>query len=110
MAAKIPPVGTCFLRAAKRVKQPMQRDAQGEWILEPAGAHRVWELVETLPLEGLKHRHNPLRHGCDRHTLRLVAETGFTPAYTYGVGHEMHVEDSWFDRPDLQRLDAKAVA
>jgi hypothetical protein len=88
----------------------MQRNAAGEWVLESAGAHRVWELVESLPLEGLAHRHNPLRHGCDRHTLRLVEEAGFTRAYTYGVGHEIHVEDAWFDRPDFTRLPATAVA
>lgn len=93
MARMIPPVGTRFLFADKR-----------------ASARRVWELVETLTLEGVMAdvRH-PDRLGCDRHTIRLVEEVGHTPASIYGVGREIHVEDAWFDRPDFVCVP-KAVA
>jgi hypothetical protein len=100
----IPPIGTLFVHAQKRVKQPMRRNADGSWSLELNGAVRIWELVESLP-EGRQHPTNPLRSTGDRHKLRCVEERGFLPANSYGVGHEIFVEDAWFRwRTDFQRI------
>lgn len=54
---------------------------------------RVYELVETLPADAPS---TPDRHGCDRHTLRVVEESGYLPEHAAGVGSEIHVEDLWF--------------
>lgn len=67
------------------------------------GARRVYELVETLTPEQAK---STERCGCDRHTLRVIVEEGFTVDQSYGLGFEIHVEDTWF----VSRSDARQVA
>lgn len=68
------------------------------------GQRRVWELVESLPV-GQTERWP----SCERHTLRCIEESGFTPEYEYGVGCEMNVEDAWFtERTDMARVQGAA--
>lgn len=69
----IPPVGSRILIAHK-------------------GSHRVYELTETLPA-GTPSTEN--RHGCDRHTLHCVEESGYIAGHQ-AIGTDMHVEDAWF--------------
>lgn len=83
MNAEIPPIGTRYEFRKGRT------------------AHRVWELVESLP-EGTKSTAE--RHGCDRHTLRCVEEVGLIPSECYGVGTEIHVEDAWFANTVARRV------
>lgn len=67
------------------------------------GARRVYELVESLSAEQAA---SSTRCGCDRHTIRVVAEEGFTVDSSYGIGFELQVEDAWF----IYRADARRVA
>lgn len=61
------------------------------------GARRVYELVQTIP-------ERTLSTGSDRYTLRVIAEEGFMPSCSYGIGWELHVEDAWFhERRQLLR-------
>lgn len=56
-------------------------------------ARRVWRLAERVtPAEAIRRG----QHSCDRNRLRLVEEQGFTPAYSYGIGCDIYVEDAWF--------------
>lgn len=68
---------------------------------------RVYELVSSVTERGARAAG---RHGCDRHTLRVVQESGYLPEHAAGLGFEIHVEDAWFaERTDAKRLPSAAV-
>jgi hypothetical protein len=68
---------------------------------------RVYELVASATPEAARAAG---QHGCDRHTLRVVEESGYLPEHAAGIGSEIHVEDAWFtERTDAKRLPARAA-
>lgn len=88
MARPIPPLGTrfAFTRRSER---------------------RVYELVASVSPSAARAAG---QHGCDRHTLRVVEESGYLPEYQAGIGFEIYVEDAWFtERADAKRLEKAAA-
>lgn len=67
------------------------------------GCRRVYEFVDSLPRERAA---SATRNGGDRHTIRVIAEEGFTVDASYGLGFELQVEDTWF----LYRTDARRLS
>lgn len=60
---------------------------------------RTWELHESKPLESANSR--------GRHVLRCVSESGFIPAFSFGVGSFIYVDDAWF--ANRLRADGKSI-
>lgn len=56
-------------------------------------ARRVYELIASRTEEQARAAG---QHGCDRHVLRVVEETGYQPEHAAGIGSEIHVGDQWF--------------